>query len=63
MIELTYSSRMAPPEIALRLGQRLEIVKAGLQDGILKLCRLFKNDCPAHSNQKARVTHRLTTSH
>lgn len=53
MIELAYFSRMAPLEIALRLGQRLETVKVGLQDGMSQLCRLFKSDFPARSNQDA----------
>ena len=59
MIELVYFSRMSPVEIALRLGQRLETVKRSLQTGMLKLCRLFKNDGPAHSTQK-RSVHELT---
>lgn len=46
MIELAYFSRLAPLEIALRLGQRLETVKVGLQDGMSKLCTLFKSDFP-----------------
>jgi len=52
MIELAYFSRMAPLEIALRCGQRLETVKRSLQVGMLKLCRLFKNDRPAHTRQE-----------
>lgn len=47
LIELTYFSRMAPVKIALKLGQRLETVKVGLQDGMSRLCRLFKGNFPA----------------
>ena len=43
MIELAYFSRQTPREIALRLGQPVEQVKADLQDGMLKLYKLFKN--------------------
>ena len=47
LIELDYFSRMTPVKIALKLGQRLETVKVGLQEGMSQLCRLFKNDFPA----------------
>lgn len=47
LIELAYFSRMTPVKIALKLGQRLETVKVGLQDGMSQLCRLFKSDFPA----------------
>jgi DNA-directed RNA polymerase specialized sigma24 family protein len=46
IIELVYLSRTSPLEIALRLGQRLDVVRAGLQDGMSQLCRLFRCDFP-----------------
>lgn len=43
MLELAYFSRMSPLEIALKLRQSPEDVKAGLQHGISQLYQLFKN--------------------
>ena len=43
MIELAYFSGMRPREIAMNLEQPVEMVKSGLQHGMLKLYRLFKS--------------------
>ena len=43
MIELAYFSRMSTLEIALKLRQSPDAVKAGLQHGISQLYILFKN--------------------
>ena len=43
MIELAYFSRMTPAEIATKLGQSPDVVRTGLQCGILGLYNLFRN--------------------
>lgn len=43
MIEMAYFSRMTPSAIAAKLGQSPEVVRTGLQCGILGLYNLFRN--------------------
>lgn len=43
MIEMAYFSRMTPLAIATKLGESPEVVRTGLQCGILGLYNLFRN--------------------
>jgi RNA polymerase sigma-70 factor, ECF subfamily len=60
MIELAYFSGMRPREIAMNLEQPLETVKSGLQQGMLKLYRLFKSRNSFSERQTG--THRIKPS-